>query len=282
MPRPYEREELTVVVPVWDDYTGPVLEETLASILAQRPRPRLLVFDNASEAPVVVPEGATIVRTDRRLSIGAARNAAVADVTTRWTMLWDADDFMLPGTVADLLVCAGTDRSIVVVAAGILDGTTGQRHHWPRRWTMPLARLRRTYALLHVVSSLFPTTGALLRTDVVLDGGGFADAEGGDDWVVGISLALRGRVVFGRGLGRLYRHHPGSVSADWTGSRDISRHAALARARLAADPAAPAFARGALPAFRLAQALVIYVLRPVSRCLPARRHELRPSDHVER
>lgn len=282
MPRPYEREELTVVVPVWDDYAGPVLEETLASILAQRPRPRLLVFDNASEVPVVAPEGVTVISSERRLTVGAARNAAVADVTTPWTMLWDADDLMLPGTVADLLACAWADPSIVVVAAGILDGTTGRRHHWPRRWTMPFTRLRRTYALLHVVSSLFPTTGALLRTDVVLDGGGFADAEGGDDWVAGVSLALRGRVAFGHCLGRLYRHHPGSVSADWTGSCDISRHAALVRARLASDPAAPAFARGALPAFRLAQAFVIYLLRPASRCLPARRHELRPTEHPGR
>jgi len=266
---------LTVVVPVWDDYAYGLLDEAIFSLQAQRPQPGILVVDNASRAPIAPREGVRLVRTAERLTVGGARNHGLAQVTTPWAMLWDADDVMLPGTVADLLEAARATPTAVVVATGILDGATGRRHHWPRPWTNGLTRAPRAYALLHAVSSLFPTTGALLRTDVVLQGGGFADTDGGDDWVVGLSLALRGRVVIHPRLGRVYRRHRGSISAGWTGGEDIVQHAALVRERLLSDRAAPAYARSLLPAVRFAQLAVIRVLRPVSRLLPSRRRELR-------
>lgn len=265
---------LTVVLVVWDAYAGGLLEEALFSIDSQRPRPAILLIDNASTVPVVAPDGVRVIRTPERLTVGAVRNYGLSHVTSPWAMLWDADDVMLPGTVADLLAHTDDAPDVVVVATGILDGTTGVRHHWPRRWTAVLTRLPRLYALLHAVSSLYPTTGALLRTDTVLQGGGFADADGGDDWVVGVSLALRGRVVLRPRLGRVYRRHRSSVSAGWTGGDDILRHAALVRQRLADDPAAPGFTAPARCALWLAQLLVVRVLRPASRRLPHRRREL--------
>jgi glycosyltransferase involved in cell wall biosynthesis len=272
---PDASETLTVVVPVWDEYAYTLLDEAIFSLQAQRPAPGILVVDNASTVPIHERDGVTLVRTGRRLTVGQARNHGLAHVTTPWAMLWDADDVMLPGTVADLLAAADAVPSAVVVATGILDGATGRRHHWPRPWTNGFTRVPRAYALLHAISSLFPTTGALLRLDVALQGGGFADTDGGDDWVVGLSLALRGRVVIHPRLGRVYRRHRGSISAGWTAGDDIVNHAALVRERLLTDPAAPAYARRALPAIRFAQLAVIRVLRPLSRRLPGRRRELR-------
>ena len=256
---------LTVVIPVWDSYAGAALEDALASVCAQRPQPSVLVLDNASVTPIAVGDGVRLLRTEQRLSIGAARNHALRHVTTPWVMLWDADDVMLPGTVADLLARADRDPTAVVIAAGILDGSTGRRHHWPRSWTRPLSRLPRCYAALHAISSLFPTTGSLLRTQDVLAGGGFADADGGDDWVAGVSLALRGRIVISPRMGRLYRHHSGSVSAAWTGAPDIREHARLVRRRLREDPATPPALRAALVPLAVLQSFVISVLRPLSR-----------------
>lgn len=265
---------LTVVVPVWDAYAFALLDEAIFSLQAQRPRPAILVVDNASDPPIAARDGVHVVRTERRLTVGMARNRGLAQVTTPWAMLWDADDVMLPGTVAELLATARATPSAVVVATGIIDGATGRRHHWPRLWTNGLTRAPRVYALVHAVSSLFPTTGALLRTDVVLAGGGCADTDGGDDWVLGVSLALRGRVVVHPWLGRVYRRHRGSISSGWSGGKDIARHAALVRERLASDPATPDSVRAVLPAIRVAQLMVIRVLRPVSRRLPGRRREL--------
>ena len=147
---------LTVVIPVWDSYAGAALEDALASVCAQQPQPSVLVLDNASVTPIAVGDGVRLLQTEQRLSIGAARNHALLHVTTPWVMLWDADDVMLPGTLADLLARADRDPAAVVIAAGILDGSTGRRHHWPRSWTRPLSRLPRCYAAVHAISSLFP------------------------------------------------------------------------------------------------------------------------------
>jgi glycosyltransferase involved in cell wall biosynthesis len=279
--RPDATRTLTVVIPVWDRYAGTTLRDALASIRAQRLRPSVLVLDNASAAPIAVPDDVRVIRTEERLTIGAARNHALAHVTTPWVMLWDADDVMLPDTIADLLTRAERDPGAVVIATGILDGSTGYRHHWPRTWTRPLSRLPRAYATLHAISSLFPTTGALLRTRDVLEGGGFADADGGDDWVAGVSLALRGRIVVSPRLGRLYRHHDDSVSAGWAGRSDIREHARLVRARLREDAATPRALRAALGPLALLQAIVIMVLRPLSRLTPRRQRELRPVPPLE-
>jgi len=267
---------LTVVIPVWDSYAGAALKDAVASVCAQRPQPSVLVLDNASVTSIAVEDGVRLLRTERRLTIGAARNYALGHVTTPCVMLWDADDVMLPGTVADLLARADRNPKAVVIAAGILDGSTGRRHHWPRAWTRPFSRLPRCYATIHAISSLFPTTGSLLRTHDVLAGGGFADADGGDDWVAGVSLALRGRILISPRMGRLYRHHSGSVSAAWTGAPDIREHARLVRRRLREDPATPLALRAALVPLAVLQNFVISVLRPLSRRTPRRQRELRP------
>ena len=96
--------------------------------------------------------------------------------------------------------------------------------------------------LTHSVWSLYPTTGAvLIARDALLAGGGFGDADSGDDWVAGVSLA---------------------------------RHSAAVRARLRADPATPTWLRAALPAVAVLQWVAIHVLRPASR---AARRPVSPS-----
>lgn len=270
--RPATQPTVTVVIPVWDAYAGALLDDAIASVVAQHPAPAVLVVDNASEVAFTVPDDVDVITTDRRLSVGAARNAGLSEVRTPWVLFWDADDVMLPGTLDDLSQAVADD--VVAVSTAILDGLTGRRHHWPRPWTAPLTRLPRLYAFVHCVSSLFPTTGAMMRTEAVRAGGGFADADGGDDWVAGVSVALRGRVVLRPRLGRLYRRHRGSVSDGWTGQDDITAHAALVRARLAEDPATPTALKRLLPVIGAGQRFVIGVLRPLSRRLPGRRREL--------
>ena len=75
---------LTVVVPVWDRYVR-WLDECVESILAQRAECdlRVLVLDNASTRPLPEqPPEVAMVRTPERLSVGAARNHALAQVET--------------------------------------------------------------------------------------------------------------------------------------------------------------------------------------------------------
>jgi hypothetical protein len=109
-------------------------------------------------------------------------------------------------------------------------------------------------ALLDCVWSQFPTTGAtIMRADAVRDGGGYADADSGEDWCLGVSLAFRGRIGWSERPGRVYRVYPDSVWARHLTLSHQRRHQRAVRARMRSDPAVPGWARAMLPLVWLAQ-----------------------------
>lgn len=265
--RPALEDELTVVIVAWGEYAGSMLNTAIASLRAQDLVPRLLVVDNAS-AERIAPSNADVVRSAVRLSVGAARNLGLAAVETPLVMFWDADDVMPPGTLA--MLRAQMDDPEVVLAASLIAEFDGRPHHWPRRLTIPLARLPRVYALMNVVSSLFPTTGGvMIRTAVARDAGGFPDYDASEDRALGVSLAFRGKVVVCRQPGRRYRRHASSVSANWRAYPNLTTSARRIRRRLREDPAVPRPVRTAAPLFAIPQWFVIFVLR-TARLLVAR------------
>ena len=96
--------QISVIVPVWDDYAGDYLHAALASLVAQSRSAEIIVVDNASRAPVVAEDPSIeIVRSSTRLTTGAARNLGLARVTAPLVVMWDADDVMYPGTLESLL-----------------------------------------------------------------------------------------------------------------------------------------------------------------------------------
>jgi hypothetical protein len=225
----------------------------------------VLIPDNASAPPVAPRDGIAVVRSDVRLTVGAVRNLALRAADTPLVLVWDADDVMPPGTLRALYDVLQSDPGTVAVYAQIDEMPSGRRHHWPRPWTSRLAAWPRAYAAVHAAWSLFPTTGAcMFRRDAALAGGGYGDQDGGDDWVLGVSLALRGRVRSIAAVGRLYRQHPSSVSADWTAA-DFARHGRAARRRLRSDCAAPLSVRALLPMVWTVHAIALRVLRPLRR-----------------
>lgn len=253
--------DVTVVIAAWDAHARDFLERAVSDVASQQPAPPIVVVDNASSPPLQIA-GAKVLRSEQRRTIGAARNLGLTAVETEYVMFWDADDLMLPGTIARLRAAAEANRDAAVVACGILvDG--GRPHHWPRKVTQRLARWRRLYALLHCVSSLFPTTGsALMRTQALRASGGFGDERCGEDWVAGVSMALRGRVTILQVPGRIYHQHGGSISASRTW-RDRLRAARAVRRRLQVDAALPRPLRAAAPLLLPAQWFVLLCLRPM-------------------
>jgi glycosyltransferase involved in cell wall biosynthesis len=256
-------EQVSVLVPVWGSYACAGLREALASLTAQGYPARIVVIDNAADAPVQVPAGVEVVRTPARLTLGAARNFGLERVTTPFVIVWDADDVMLPGTLAHLVEQLQGEDGTVALAAGIVDETTGGRYRWPRRWTTGLVRIPRLFALLQCVWSSYPTTGAtLMRTESVREAGGYTDAVSGSDWGLGAALAFRGRLGWSDRPGRIYRRRPGSV---WDQNRSVQRmlsHSRSVRARLRADRGVPRWARALLPLVALAQHVSLLILRP--------------------
>jgi glycosyltransferase involved in cell wall biosynthesis len=260
---PATMSQVTVVVPVWDAYVE-FLDGTLRSLREQDPPPHLLVVDNCSSAALPAVPEAEVVRSDRRLSVGAARSYGLARVDTPLVVFWDADDLMPPGTLALLSERMLTDPGLSLLATRIEEGGA-RRHHWPRRFTTWLATYPRLLALTTSISSQMPTVGAMMRTDQVRDAGGFPDLETGDDWVLGVALAFRGRVGVLDHVGRIYHQHDDSVWANRQTPGHLLEHARAVRSALSEDPAVPGPVKCGLPAIALAQWLVIRVVRPVAR-----------------
>jgi glycosyltransferase involved in cell wall biosynthesis len=259
---------VSVVIPVWGNYADHRLDEALVGIRNQGLESVIILVDNGNERPLTRP-GVCVVRSEAQLSLGAARDLGLRTVTTPTVMFWDADDVMLSGTLARLIERLERDPGLVACATSIIVSTTGRRHHWPRRWPLALSGLPLVFATLNAVSSLYPVTGALLRT-ADAQAAGFPDADGGDDWVMAVSLGFRGRIAVDEHLGRLYRRGPASISARWT-CRDLLASARLVIERLHTDPAVPAAVVRLTPIISLGQHAVLQLLRPIARQAPARR-----------
>jgi hypothetical protein len=258
--------DVSIVVPVWGAYSGAPLAEALDSLRAQELPARIVVVDNASEAPVPELGGARMVRSPERLSVGAARNLGLEHVDTPYVLFWDADDLMLPGTLRFLRDRIAGESAAVAVAASIVEGDPPVPHGWPRRWTSRLARWRSLFALAHCVWSLFPTTGStIMRTSAVKEAGGYADANSGEDWVLGVSLAFRGRVLVEPAPGRLYRRHVASLWESRRSMSHLAQHAGAVRERIRRDRGIPGWTKALAPVIAAFQLLAVFAVRPVAK-----------------
>ena len=250
--------QTTVVLPVWDDYVAGRLTEAVSSLTGENGAARVIVVDNASKSELPELSGVSVLRSPTRLSLGAARNLGLAEVSTPYVVVWDADDVMLPGTLAFLEGAISSDSRVVAFGMAIIEEPSGARHRWPRPWIATIARAPALFALLDCVWSLYPTTGAtIMRTETVRAAGGYADAESAEDWALGVSLAFRGRVGWSERPGRIYRVHPESVWSRHMSARHLVRHAGAIRRRIRSDAGIAGWARAALPAIGLAQRAAI-------------------------
>lgn len=240
---------ITVVIPVWDSYV-PRLEGCVADVLSQNATVEVLVVDNASEQPLPpLPEEVRALRLEERVSVGAARNAALPHIRTRATVFADVDDRLLPGALAHLgAMLDADDEAVAAVARQVhWNPRTGERRSLmraPRPIVARLARFPRLLALCTLRFNVFPLVGcAALRTETVRAAGGFGDGNLGEDWELAAALAWRGRIAFSERATRLYAVEEGSL---WHRRHERavfeSRFAAF-RARIYADPALPRWAR---------------------------------------
>jgi hypothetical protein len=263
---PTAEADVSIIVPAWGAYAGSPLREAIATLLEQDLPARVIVVENASVEPLPEFQGVEVVRAPRRLTVGAARNLGLERVTTPYVLFWDADDLMVPGTLRFLRDRIGSDRRLVAVAAAIIEDEPRVRHRWPPRWSARLARLPHIFAFCHAIWALFPTTGAtILRTDAVRDSSGYADADSGEDWVLGVSLAFRGRIELHERSGRIYRRLGESLWERRRSPRDLLEHAAAVRRRMRGDPGVPGWARAATPLVAALQAIVLVGLSPLAR-----------------
>ncbi|HWF36618.1 MAG TPA: glycosyltransferase family A protein, partial [Solirubrobacteraceae bacterium] len=156
-----------VIVPVFG--TAPYLFETLESVLGQDPPPDdVIVVDDASPDPVTLDPlhapRCRLVRRERRGGPGAARDSALALLTTELVACADADDVWLAGKLAaqlraltrhpDVALCFGAAE--IVGADGV---PTGER--WE---TLPSGELSpQLLAPLLFERNPIPTSSVVVR-----------------------------------------------------------------------------------------------------------------------
>ncbi|MGI9557946.1 MAG: glycosyltransferase family 2 protein [Solirubrobacterales bacterium] len=253
---------VSVVVPVWDDYVE-YLAEAIGSVRSQAPDVPIVIVDNASTAPVPELGGCELVRAPARVSTGEARNLGLERVQTEYVVLLDADDLLLDRALDILLEGIRANPAPVVFAMSIVDGETGERHSTPRAFVPALARRRRLFALLNSIWSLYPLQGcAIVRAADARAAGGYADSDWGEDWVLGASLAARGRVVVDSRVGLTYRPTSGSLWRRPRASAELRASAGRVRQRLRDDAGVPGWMRVLLPLVALLQLAAVYVARP--------------------
>src|SRR3954451_24353215 len=84
--------EISVVVPVWGAYAGRPLAEALESLRSQDLAARIIVLHTASEPALGELNGAEVIRSATRLTVGSARNLGLQAVQTPYVLFWDADE----------------------------------------------------------------------------------------------------------------------------------------------------------------------------------------------
>lgn len=136
-------------------------------------RPAMLAECVASVCAQTEPAAAHLVGIDHiRAGSSATRNALLEAVRTEYVAVLDDDDVALPHHLASLMATARTGAD-VVYSDPIVEGRSG----WSPFGPFDPDRLRR--------ESYIPAT-ALLRTELVLDLGGWRDSSevrnGWEDW----------------------------------------------------------------------------------------------------
>ena len=254
--------DVTVVIPVWDDYVR-LLPRAVASVRATAPEAAILVVDNASRVGVPEDPDVTLIRSPARISVGAARNLGLASAKTAFVMGLDADDELLPGGLHTLAARMRERPELTLCVGGIVDAETGTRHRSPRPFVRRLVHWPRLFAIADTVWSLMPIQGcAVMRTDAAIAAGGYADASWGDDWVLAVSLAFRGRVELIEHPTRRYWGTPGSISGSVQSNRELLASAALVRERLRQDPGIPGWAKRLVVLIGALQSAALFLVRP--------------------
>jgi glycosyltransferase involved in cell wall biosynthesis len=249
---------VTVVIPAWD-LPERELADAVESVRGQDEPAVCLVVDNASSAPLDVPAGAELLRLEERRSVGAARNAGLARVATPYVLFLDADDRLLPGTLAFLRATLEPRSEAVMAAGAVIEWhpATGERRPGalPRPAAMRLQGRPGALALVEAARHSVPVTGAALhRSDHVRASGGYGDSDWGEDWRLALATILRGPVLLSRRPCKLHRLPADRESLVMRGRDDRRRVAdasAQVRALLRSHPGAPRLGRLLQPTYRL-------------------------------
>jgi glycosyltransferase involved in cell wall biosynthesis len=250
------RLAITPVVAVWDDHVR-FLESCIANLRKQTgcDLEAIVVVDNCSSVPVPASTGdLEIVRSPRRLPLGAARNLGLERVTTELVCFVDVDDQLLPGTFEFLDRRLTARPELVSCACSLLrwypELDLTLPHRWPDEKAFFLVRYPRAFAVRNAFIHQFPVAGAALhRARACIEAGGLSEIDFAEDWGLANSLLNRGPIELHRRAGRLYRASVPSMGFP-TGLDEVQAAYSAVRERLIRDKRTPRATRALMPLIR--------------------------------
>jgi hypothetical protein len=224
------RPDVSVCIPARDAERH--IGVAVASALAQDAAVEVLVADDGSRdttAAIAERLGARVVRGGRRHGVGPARTALVAAARGRHVAWLDADDELLPGSLAARLAASG-DAVLVHGGFDVIDDRGATLPAWPQVAAegfveAPADALRQLLARNEITTST-----VLARTDALRAAGPFARRASSSDWDMWLRLAQLGAVAYLPERLARYRRHERSISAATTASgRRLHSDAAIVR-----------------------------------------------------
>lgn len=223
----------SIVVPAYR--TGPIIAETIESVLAQtRADWELLIVDDCSPdgvAPHVEPflgdERIRAWRLPENRGVSGARNAGIAEARGELVCFLDSDDLIRPrflDTVADAALAA-PDVAIIGVRPAVVDevGEPTSLTHLDEPW--PADPTDTAAWLLHLLALQFHFRGTTVPRAVLAELGGFDEGlwmgEDLEFWVRAVALGRPVAVVDRPDY--VYRRVATSLTRQADGTVDVSR-----------------------------------------------------------
>jgi glycosyltransferase involved in cell wall biosynthesis len=212
---------VSVVIPAYN--RAEMVRRAVCSALEQRPHPpaEVIVVDDCSTddtGRVAAEAGARVVRHERNMGEGAARNTGIAAATQPWIGLLDSDDEWRPHLLATLWpLRAG--HVLVVGSAMYRGGGPHLDRYLGPMLPRPL-QLRSPAALLYP-SNFVPNSGVLVRADVIRAAGGYdPELRMGADLDLWLRVLERGTGIMSPEVVVDYHLHAGQVTQDRAGTAD--------------------------------------------------------------
>ncbi len=222
---------VSVVVPTFN--RARLLESTLGSLVAQDPRPHVIVVDDGSTddtAAVLERFGVEVVANPPGgWGAGRARNAGLERVTTPLVAFVDSDDLLFPGALATLAAALAEAPSAPFASGCALVASRVGGIWLPEAFGAPVRAERADPVGSLYARNWVPSAGALVRTDAVRAVGGYdTSLVFSEDHHLWLALALRAAPVHSPALVAVHRRHDTNRHEAMTALEDDDTITALA------------------------------------------------------
>jgi glycosyltransferase involved in cell wall biosynthesis len=217
---------VSVVIPVFN--RSQLLGRALRSVASQQPRgpAEVIVVDDGStdgSHEVAEASGARVIRHERNLGTGAAKETGIREARHEWVALLDSDDEWLPHHLE--ILWSLTPGNVLVASSCLECRPDSSERSFHGALTEETTVLTSPAPLLHPENPI-PDSATMVRRETALAAGGF---RGGlcEDLDVWCRVLTRGRAALSPRVGVLYHTHSGQLSADWEEIHDA--HLEIAR-----------------------------------------------------